>query len=438
MAMNITKPARPQVNSGGVRVALGTVGGLAAGAAIANSDATIEALEWTKQEIERAKDAWADLENIREVIRVASDPIKAVKDGLDAAVEASVKASAAIAANLNVEATELADGISSYAKETFLSVNSAIEDLKSLTNSEEELDNVFRKEFSTNKITSLFGKSDQFDSGIFNNAPTKLGSEQVLSGILDFFHRIGEIVNGSILDHAESSDLKIELPSGHLRWMEKSAELVGTPEIEDGVVLTAPTDRGDIINSAMELTASIFSNKSIPNAEKYLPHITSGLKEFGLDDDKMTLVALGTIRTETASFRPIDEVAGESNSRFFPYDRYEFRADLGNIYDGDGSKFHGRGFIQLTGRGNYKKYGDMIGIDLINHPELANEPETAGRLLAAYLKTHEKRIRVALETDDLEAVRRVINGGKNGLRTFEKAYNDGLAAMLANKNSDVA
>ena len=62
------------------------------------------------------------------------------------------------------------------------------------------------------------------------------------------------------------------------------------------------------------------------------------------------------------------------------------RAQLGNTQPGDGFRFIGRGPIQLTGRGNYAKYGRLIRVDLIGQPDLANDPETGCKLTVAYMK----------------------------------------------------
>src|SRR5207237_774884 len=78
----------------------------------------------------------------------------------------------------------------------------------------------------------------------------------------------------------------------------------------------------------------------------------------------------------------------------------------------DGERYRGRGFIQLTGRANYEVHGAAIGVtDLVDHPEQANEPEIAARLLASFLKTHEMGIKEALLMDDLRRARRLVNGG---------------------------
>ena len=58
---------------------------------------------------------------------------------------------------------------------------------------------------------------------------------------------------------------------------------------------------------------------------------------------------------------------------------------LGNINPGDGSKYKGRGLIQITGRANYKRVGDLLGVDLIANPELINDPKYAAAAAMAYL-----------------------------------------------------
>lgn len=63
---------------------------------------------------------------------------------------------------------------------------------------------------------------------------------------------------------------------------------------------------------------------------------------------------------------------------------YGNRADLGNTSPGDGYKYRGRGFIQLTGKDAYKRVGDVIGIDLVNNPELANDPSVAAKIIPAF------------------------------------------------------
>jgi putative chitinase len=59
--------------------------------------------------------------------------------------------------------------------------------------------------------------------------------------------------------------------------------------------------------------------------------------------------------------------------------------ELGNKEPGDGLKYIGRGYIQITGRGNYKVYSDLTGRDLINNPQLLNDPTIAAEVSVKYM-----------------------------------------------------
>ena len=83
--------------------------------------------------------------------------------------------------------------------------------------------------------------------------------------------------------------------------------------------------------------------------------------------------------------------------------------------------------MQLTGRANYKAHGKAIGLgnQLIDNPELANQPDIAAKLLASFIKTKEEQIRVALAAGNLKAARKLVNGGNHGLDNFTDAFNKG-------------
>ncbi|TBR36478.1 MULTISPECIES: XVIPCD domain-containing protein [Dyella] len=89
---------------------------------------------------------------------------------------------------------------------------------------------------------------------------------------------------------------------------------------------------------------------------------------------------------------------------------YDGHADLGNTEPGDGYRYHGRGYMQLTGRYNYQTYGDRIGVDLISNPERAADPDTAAKLALAYW---EHGVPASAKLDARKAGR-AINGGGNG------------------------
>ena len=114
---------------------------------------------------------------------------------------------------------------------------------------------------------------------------------------------------------------------------------------------------------------------------------------------------LAQVIHESGSFRYMQEIAsGEA---------YEGRKDLGNTEPGDGKKFKGRGLIQLTGRANYKEYGEDIGQDLTANPEKVAEFPLAIDVAGWYWST--RGLNQYADQDDVRAVTRRINGGYNGL-----------------------
>lgn len=70
------------------------------------------------------------------------------------------------------------------------------------------------------------------------------------------------------------------------------------------------------------------------------------------------------------------------------YDDRLFKKGLGNIYDGDGSKYIGRGAIQITGRNNYTALAKRTGIDFVNNPELLETDQYKFISALDFWKTH--------------------------------------------------
>lgn len=182
-------------------------------------------------------------------------------------------------------------------------------------------------------------------------------------------------------------------------------------------------------NVTVDVVAPMFPATPPVNIKLHLPFILKGLLDAALADKTMVLMALGTIRAETARFQPVDEGVSVFNTSEggHPFDKYDNRANLGNQGPPDGALFKGRGFVQLTGRANYTKFSKVIGLgdQLVQNPDLANEPDIAAQLLAAFLKDKEAKIRAALQAGNLTKARKLVNGGSHGLDDFTIAFQHG-------------
>jgi len=122
---------------------------------------------------------------------------------------------------------------------------------------------------------------------------------------------------------------------------------------------------------------------------------------------------LATAKHETAdTMQPITEYGGRKY--FDKYDTGKLAKALGNTpdKDGDGYLYRGRGYVQITGRANYAKAGDKLGLDLIGNPDAALNPTVAARILVRGCSEGwftGKKLDDYLP-DDFRNARRVVNG----------------------------
>lgn len=118
---------------------------------------------------------------------------------------------------------------------------------------------------------------------------------------------------------------------------------------------------------------------------------------------------------ESNQFRTTREYASGS--------AYEGRKDLGNIFKGDGKKFKGRGYIQLTGRTNYNAMSKELFGDnrLVLNPEILSAPEYAMESAMVYWKW--RNLNKYSDIQYYETITRRINGGLNGFRERVMFYN---------------
>lgn len=140
-----------------------------------------------------------------------------------------------------------------------------------------------------------------------------------------------------------------------------------------------------------------------------LGHESNGLthKEEGLSYSAARLTDVWPSRFPTL------EVAKKYERNPEKLANFVYGGRMGNVNPGDGYKFRGRGYIQLTGRETYREIGKIAGLDLENNPDLAAQPEHAVKIACAYWSW--KKLNPTCDVGDFTALTKKINGGTNGL-----------------------
>ena len=92
---------------------------------------------------------------------------------------------------------------------------------------------------------------------------------------------------------------------------------------------------------------------------------------------------------------------------------------------GDGARFRGRGYIQITGRDNYARMAERLNLPLLDHPELALQPIIAARISSCWWMDH--GLNELADGRRFRSITRVINGGVNGYEDRQRRYRQLLA-----------
>jgi putative chitinase len=149
-------------------------------------------------------------------------------------------------------------------------------------------------------------------------------------------------------------------------------------------------------------------------AERFAPHLDEACRAYGIDTFARYVAFLAQIGHESGSLRHVREIWGPTPAQ----QRYEGRADLGNVYPGDGQRYMGRGLIQTTGRHNYRAVRDRLRTrgqdapDFERDPDSLESPKWAAWSAADYWDW--RGLNALADRGDFEQITRRINGGLNG------------------------
>lgn len=163
--------------------------------------------------------------------------------------------------------------------------------------------------------------------------------------------------------------------------------------------------------------------------EELLPIVRKMLVDMGANTIDRRAMAIAQTFHESGALYYKREIHDGSN--------YEGRCkDLGNCQPGDGTRFPGRGFIQLTGRAHAAGFSGWMfrrGLaptptHFVDHPELMETDENAVQVVVYYWTVSRPQLNSLADARNLEGATRAVNGGLNGLADRKKFYERALAA----------
>ncbi|MBV8830325.1 MAG: hypothetical protein JO108_13965 [Acidobacteriaceae bacterium] len=136
-----------------------------------------------------------------------------------------------------------------------------------------------------------------------------------------------------------------------------------------------------------------------------------------ISDIRWAAYMLATVKHECAdTWTPISERGSSDYFRRYDADT-PLGHRLGNTQDGDGFRFRGRGYVQITGRANYSRLGQLLGMgdQLVNNPDLALDPKVAYQIMSLGMRTGSftgKKLSDYINQNACDYVnaRRIING----------------------------
>ena len=160
-----------------------------------------------------------------------------------------------------------------------------------------------------------------------------------------------------------------------------------------------------------------------PVAGVFVPVLNAAMGYYQIVGTKRVAAFIAQIGHESGQLKYVKEIWGPTAAQA----RYEGRKDLGNTVVGDGSKYRGRGLIQITGRANYMACGEGLGLDLIKQPELLEKPQHACMSAAWFWAT--KGLSTLADAGQYYRITRRINGGQNGAADRQALYARALKVL---------
>jgi putative chitinase len=178
----------------------------------------------------------------------------------------------------------------------------------------------------------------------------------------------------------------------------------------------------------------IYPNISKDKLKVYTDAFNKVFPVYNINTPRRIAAFLGQVGVESGELKYDKELASKWNKKNVKDANepigslYENRKNLGNNQIGDGPKFIGRGILQLTGRANYTNMSKKLGIDLVNNPELACDPEISTKIACEYFK--ERKLLELADEWNLDEITRKVNGNAKLHHDLRVKYSEKALKIL--------
>lgn len=160
-----------------------------------------------------------------------------------------------------------------------------------------------------------------------------------------------------------------------------------------------------------QLIAIIAPKKYDAKSKSITDALNATFDKYAINTNLRICHFLAQILHESGAFHYAVEIWGNTVAQ----QAYDTRVDLGNTpeHDGDGYKYRGRGWIQVTGKSNYKFVSKELGQDFVENPDLLGIEPWAG--LSAGWYWNKRKLNEWADKDDILTITKKVNGGYNGI-----------------------
>lgn len=172
------------------------------------------------------------------------------------------------------------------------------------------------------------------------------------------------------------------------------------------------------INNLLPIDKQVEHKLSISGLCMFLAQCDHESNGFRVVEENLNYSKDGLLTTFGKYFDEVSAIAYARDKQMIANIVYANRMGNGDVESGEGYKYRGRGYIQLTGKNNYRQCGDYLGLALLDNPDLLCLPENAMDSALWFFDTNN-----LINQLDITKVTKKINGGVNGLHEREILFN---------------